>query len=270
MREAIRNRLGALAAILLFVQPVVVRAEADAAVPRSALPQSLDRGAVVLSFDDRNFDDWLKALPLMAKYGARATFFVSGNIDGQTLDAVRQLHSHGHAIGAHGIHHLRAVEYSQQRSVDEYLQNEVLPQVEQLKVAGITPTAFAYPNSRNNEATDAALLKVFRHLRTGCSVAAGEQVSGKHALFVPADQVSSRGCLCGKGIDFAPERADRTYEQIDGALTRAAQNREVLVLYAHGIASSGKGNHITPEALERVLWKTKELGLAFYTFDQLP
>jgi peptidoglycan-N-acetylglucosamine deacetylase len=270
MSKPTDNRAAAFAAAVVLAHLSVLPAKADVTTAAAPSPQGLNQGGVVITFDDRNFDDWIKALPLLDKYGARATFFISGAIDRQSLDAVRQLQSHGHAIGVHGIHHLRAVEYSQERSVEEYIRSEILPQVEQLKAAGVSPTSFAYPNSRNNAATDTALLKVLRHLRTGSSVAPGEQVSAKDELFVPAARIGEHGCLQGKGIDFAPTREDRTFEQLDAALARAAKNREIIVLYGHGIASSGKGNHVTPEALERILRKAKDLQLPFYTFDQLP
>jgi len=236
----------------------------------ASLPRRLDKGGVVLTFDDRNFDDWLRAMPLFTNYGVRATFFFSGPIDRQALDAARRLQSFGHAIGAHGVKHLGAVEYCQQHSPEDYLRNEIMPQVEQLKAAGITPTSFAYPMSRNNAGTDAALLKVFRHVRTGASIAPGEQISGKDIFFVSADKISGRGCLYAKGIDYAPTREDRTYEQLDAALARAARNNEIIVLYAHNIALSAKSHHVTPHALEHVFQKAKELKLPFYTFDQLP
>jgi peptidoglycan-N-acetylglucosamine deacetylase len=229
-----------------------------------------DKGGVALTFDDRNFDNWLKALPLLDKYGAKVTFFVSGAIDGQALDAIRQLHSHGHAIGCHGVHHLKAVEYSQQKSMEEYIRNEIRPQIDALKAAGVTPASFAYPNSRNDAVTDSALLKVFRHLRTGLALGRGEQISQQDLFFSAADKIATRGCLPGKGIDDAPAKEDRSYEQIDAALARAAQNREIVVFYAHDIAATGKSHHVAPEALERVLRKAKELDLEFYSFDHLP
>jgi peptidoglycan-N-acetylglucosamine deacetylase len=264
------KRLLLLAALLLLTRVTFPAAKADTTAAVGPIPSKLDRGGVVLTFDDRNFGDWIKALPLLDEYNARATFFISGVIDGQALDAARQLQSHGHAIGAHGVHHLRAVEYCRQHSMAEYIASEILPQIAQLKAAGIAPTAFGYPNSNNNAATDAALLKVFRHLRTGLGIASGEQVCQKDAFFVPADKIGEHGCLQGKGIDFAPTRADRTYQQLDAALARAATKNEVLVLYAHQITVLGKGNYVTPEALEHVLRKAKELQLPFYTFDQLP
>ncbi|MFT5027855.1 MAG: hypothetical protein ACI9VS_000273, partial [Candidatus Binatia bacterium] len=58
--------------------------------------------------------------------------------------------------------------------------------------------------------------------------------------------------------------------QLDAALERAAANNEILILYAHGIAISKRGHHVTPSALERLFQKARELDLPFYTFDQLP
>ncbi len=235
-------------------------------------PAPLLSGGVVLTFDDRNFDDWLAALPLFEKYGAKATFFISGEIDGKTLTTARELKRHGHAIGCHSVHHYSAVNYAAEHSAEDYVRDEVLPQLEAFRAEGFEPVSFAYPMSQNNEETDAALLKVFRHLRTGKSLATGRNLRDDNPFFVPRDGIADpeNGCLEAKGIDFAPEKEDRTFEQIDGALARAAKNGEVLVLYAHRIADSGKGNRLSPAALEHVLQTAKQLKLPFYTMDDLP
>jgi len=224
----------------------------------------------VLTFDDRNFSDWIAALPIFERYGVKATFFISGAIDEPALAAARKLLSRGHAIGAHGLRHRKAVEHSQKTSAEDYVRTEIHPQLEAFRAAGIQPTSFAYPNSQNNTVTDQALLKEFRHLRTGAGLAAGQRISDQDRFYVPAGQTREQGCLTGKGIDYAPSMDDRTFEQIDAALVRAAGKNEILVLYAHGIAVSKRGHHVTPKALERIFRKARELKLPFYTFDQLP
>jgi peptidoglycan-N-acetylglucosamine deacetylase len=229
-----------------------------------------DQGGVALTFDDRNFSDWVTTIPLFEKYGVKATFFISGAINSQALDAAKELQKHGHAIGAHGLHHKKAVDYSRERSVEEYVRAEIRPQLEVFETAGIKVTSFAYPNSQNDETTDRALLAKFRHLRTGRGLATGERISGKNDFYVPAGEMGAQGCLSGKGIDYAPSMDDRTFGQLDAALVRAAAKNEILVLYAHGIAVKKRGHHVTPEALEHIFRKARELKLPFYSFDQLP
>ncbi len=235
-------------------------------------PKAMEKGGIVLTFDDRNFDDWLAVLPLFDKYGVKATFFISGDIDAKAVAAARQLVAKGHAIGSHGVHHLKAVEYGQEHSLEDYVKNEIQPQMDKWKTAGITLSSFGYPNSRSDAKTDAALLKVFRHLRTGASQKEGVQIRNMDIFFTAPDQMSSRGCLAGKGIDHMPDRPDRSFEQVDGALERAAEKNEILTLYAHAISETGKGkgNFITPAALEHLFQKARALKLPFFTYDQLP
>ncbi|MDF1656212.1 MAG: polysaccharide deacetylase family protein [Verrucomicrobiales bacterium] len=234
------------------------------------LPAPLKSGGVVLTFDDRNFDDWLAAIPLFEKYHANATFFISGAIDEKAIATALELKQHGHAIGSHSVHHLSAIKYLEDHTAADFVKNEIEPQMIAFRAAGITPTAFAYPMSRNHPETDKELLKIFRHLRTGKGIDSQRGIIDYDEFFVPVEKIKETGLLFGKGIDFAPVRDDRSFEKIDAALTRAAQNREILTLYAHQITPIGKGNFITPSALEHVLKKAKALNLPFFTVDQLP
>ena len=65
-------------------------------------------GLLCLSFDDRNFDAWERCLPLFAKYGAHATFFVCGPIDARAEACLKKLSAAGHSVGLHGQRHQRA------------------------------------------------------------------------------------------------------------------------------------------------------------------
>ena len=124
--------------------------------------------------------------------------------------------------------------------------------------------------SRNDEATDKSLLDLFRHVRTGRNIERTERLSEVDHFFVPAGDIAGHGCLYAKGIDHVPDRPDRTFEQIEGALARAAHNKEIIVFYAHRISDTGTRNFVTPDALRRIFGKVKALGLRTYTFDELP
>ncbi len=258
----------ALPASLFFVMWISLSPLTAEPAPTPPLPSN--KGGIVLTFDDRNFSEWIATLPLFEKYGVKATFYISGAIDQSALDTALKLKEHGHAIGCHSIHHLSALKYSAEHSAQDYVEKEVQPQLEAFKAAGIMPSSFAYPMSSNNQATDKALLKIFRHIRTGAGIAVGKRIRDKDAFFVTTDKIPVHGCLYGKGIDYTPDKKDRTYEQIDDALARAANKKQIIVLYAHRIAAGGKGHYINPTALEHIFQSAKKLHLPFYTVDQLP
>lgn len=68
------------------------------------------RGALCLTFDDRNFDAWERCIPLFGKYGAHATFFVCGEIDERAERCMKRLAAGGHSLGLHGLRHRKATE----------------------------------------------------------------------------------------------------------------------------------------------------------------
>ena len=76
----------------------------------SRLVTRIDRNALYLTYDDGpNGDTTLRLLDLLDSENARATFFVSGEAMTTTTDAkiVRTIASRHHAIGNHGLRHLR-------------------------------------------------------------------------------------------------------------------------------------------------------------------
>ena len=223
-------------------------------------------GVVCLTFDDRNFDDWVKALEIVDRSDARATFFVCGKIDDATAAKIKQLTKAGHAIGSHGMNHQAAVKYASEHSAEDYFTNEVASQLEMFKSHGIEVSGFAYPSSSRNSATDRALAPL-GHLRSGIFPPKGKRLAEMDAAFVPVDKIAETRVFNGRGIDT---NASYDPAQIDEALERAAKNRELIVFYAHDIAESARGHHLQPAELERILKKGRELGLEFRSFAELP
>ena len=81
-------------------------AELAAALARGEHPQH----AIVLTFDDGYADAATVVTPLLVRYGARASFYVSAGFlgDGRHLDwaQLRAMRAAGMEIGCHGTHHL--------------------------------------------------------------------------------------------------------------------------------------------------------------------
>jgi peptidoglycan/xylan/chitin deacetylase (PgdA/CDA1 family) len=231
------------------------------------------RGALCLTFDDRNFAGWQRARPVFKKHGAHATFFVCGSIDAPALAAMRTLRADGHSLGLHGQTHTRATDLFKRLGEAGYFATEVAPQLDAAHAHGIEVRNWGYPMSTRNEQTDAALRRHFTRMRTGCCWRKGDLSADpmkKHdELFVPAAEVSARELLYGTSV---PSCAEGWLADVSGALERARERDEVLVLYAHDITSDDakKDPHnITRGQLEEILSRAAALDIPVIGFDEL-
>ena len=116
---------------------------------------------ISLSFDDTSVEAWIQILPLLAKYNAHVTFFISQYyaLNAQARAGLHQLAAAGHAIEAHTVRHLHAPEYVEQYGLNAYLHDEVDPSIQVLRDQGFTIEAFAYPFGARTSETDQAIAK---------------------------------------------------------------------------------------------------------------
>ena len=242
------------------------------------LPSEEKTGLLVLSFDDRNFDDWLNAIPIFEKYGAHATFFVSGPIDDKASRTMKRLSEAGHSVGLHGLRHANADTAVAAKGAEHYFKEEIEPQMEICRVAYIPARSFAYPNCRWSDETDELFRKKgFSHVRGGHKGVApydpkGEMQAGLKPIhtvdraFFPADESPMRFRL---DTVIAGEAYHTDIEDILACIRRAAERKEVFVLTSHGIRPDAKSINMKTEWLERILVTAKECGVAAIGFDEL-
>jgi peptidoglycan/xylan/chitin deacetylase (PgdA/CDA1 family) len=114
---------------------------------------------LALSFDDAGIAEWTSARPLFLQYGARVTFFVTRYhlFTEEGRAQLRQLAADGHDIAAHGVGHLRAPIFVEERGLAAYLADEALPSIERLRADGYPAASFAYPYGARTEELDRAL-----------------------------------------------------------------------------------------------------------------
>ena len=244
----------------------------------NCLPSDERKGVLVLSFDDRNFNDWVKALPLFEKYGAHATFFVCGPIDGEAVRVMKRLSEAGHSVGLHGLRHANADEAIAKKGADLYYKEEIEPQREACRVAYIPIKSFAYPNCRRSDETDALFKRRgFAHVRGGHKGVApydpkGEKQEGLKPIhtvdraFFPSSESPVRFRL---DTVIAGEAYHTDIEDILKCIRRCAERKEVFVLTSHGISPNAKGISMKTEWLERILATARECGVAVLGFDEL-
>ena len=222
-------------------------------------------GTLCLTFDDRYFENWKKAIPLFKKYNATVTFFVYGNIDTQAVETMKILQSAGHTIGLHGINHVRSVDYIQKNGTDEFIKNEIMPQLEICRKNGITIRAFAYPFSQRSSETDQALFPTFDFLRTSWA-----EIRKKESPLVNTNQCFLKK-IAGKQLFYGfPGSGNFNMDEIKAAMKRAAEEKSVLVLYAHDITETiPPSHHIATSQLTELLEYAKTLKLSVKGFNEL-
>lgn len=217
-------------------------------------------GLLCLSFDDRNFDAWERCLPLFAKYGAHATFFVCGPIDARAEACLKKLSAAGHSVGLHGQRHQRAPQLIEKLGEEGYVREELLPQLSVCWEKGIPVRSFAYPMSIRTEQSDALLLRYFSRLRTGAA---------KTGMTFKTKDAPSRKVLIGMSATSPDDAPARIVDMIPSL----AAERLTLVAYAHNIEKPGERHdrhNIREVDLERILAAARTAGVAVIGMDGLP
>lgn len=234
---------------------------------------SPDRPGLLLSFDDAgNIPYWHRAMHIFRRYNAHVTFFIDrfDTLTSESVEMLRDLRAAGHAIGCHSLRHLSATFYVQDHGVERYLMTDIEPAIAAMHARGFATHSFAYPNSKHDEQTDAALSRYFGRLRSGAKNTTVVPLVQLDDLYAPLDQVAGRRNMLGAGIDSI---TNRNLDVLRPCFARAAERSEVMTLYAHRIDADGPPTSrlgISHSQLSAVLEAVREAGLSFYTFDDLP
>jgi len=95
-----------------------------------AAGRTVPRTWVVLTFDDGNYSDHRHALPVLARHGFHATFFVCGYRidarDGLSRAALKEMHHAGMHIGSHAMTHRFLTTLSARDEEDELARSRQL------------------------------------------------------------------------------------------------------------------------------------------------
>ena len=236
-------------------------------------------GVLLLSFDDRNFDGWIAALPVFEKYGAHATFFVSGGADDDTVRKMKTLAARGHTIGLHGFAHRNAPEAVDELGEEGYYAADVEVPKRQCDVAYVEVTSFAYPNCRRDDRTDALFFrKGFAHVRGGIGGLRPYDPKGEkrgalkplvtdERMFFPASELPKRRRL---DTVLMGEAYNTDISEFLACVRRAAERDEALVIASHNIAPDAHGINMKTEWLEALLAEAKKRGVKVIGYNELP
>jgi len=151
--------------------------------------QSLKDKAIFLSFDDWHVKEWIEFLPVLDKYGIKATFYIAFHHQGkrrvfpEDIPLIKRLHDEGHTIGCHTWHHLNSKNMIAKWGNKKYIQKEILPCLEAL--GGLQVQHFSYPYGPYSAESNVCLYGRFDTLR-------GVTANGKLVFYSPSQIKSHR------------------------------------------------------------------------------
>lgn len=260
--------------VLSLFAAIAAAAYAFAAEPAGG---ARTNGVLCLTFDDRNWERWVAAMPLFEKYGAHASFFPHGHLDARALECLAALHGKGHTVGPHTLRHADAPAYFAERGAEAYWNEQVKPQMDAFAKVGIVPASMAYPNNLRTDETDEFLAKKgFRHFRAGNRVRPYDKEHAKLATLKPlaeADEAymkreALRGTRLLRGVGIG-EAYNTDIDDICAGIRRAAERGEAIVFYSHDITPDAATINMKTAWLEKMLATAKDAGMDILGFDDL-
>ena len=137
---------------------------------------------IYLTFDDgpsRNTD---KILDILKEYDAKATFFVVGKTDEESVRAYQRIVAEGHTLAMHSYSHKYSEIYASKESFEQDLRQlqEYLYQI-----TGVWPRFFRFPGGSSNTVSKVDMQELIEYLNESgityfdWNIASGDAISGQ-------------------------------------------------------------------------------------------
>jgi hypothetical protein len=203
---------------------------------------------VLLSLDDDYQAQWRRSFDLFDRYGAKATFFLTGGFSPFCREALDR----GHDIGCHTLHHLNLLELSREQFFEE-----TVSAADSFRREGIPLRAFAYPYGFSEPWMREALSGTF-------SVQRGFGVR----YHVYSREAIRAGYIASISIDNTIYKTDAEFEAVLTMMLRAAKfigGDSIVPLTTHTI-EDGAPWGISPRRLEFLFKTVRELKMRYYRY----
>jgi len=203
------------------------------------------RAAISLTFDDARQSQLDRGIPILDRYGVRATFYVSfKNLDAR-LEDWQSVAENGHEIGNHSVSHPCSGNFTFARGdpLEDYdlerMERDILQANDEIeRRLGVRPRTFAYPCGQKfvgrGEGVRSYVPVVAKHFLAGrgfCDETHNNPVVGD-----PAQAM---------GVDF--DRA--TFERVQSQIAGTVRDGGWLVLAGHDVGDGG-GQTVQADTLD--------------------
>jgi len=207
------------------------------------------RAAISLSFDDARLSQIDVGIPILDKYGVKATFYVSPSSVKRRLDGWKKAVANGHEIGNHTLTHPCTINYGSARSKNalEYYTLEMMEhELDEAsavikKMLGVRPTTFAYPCGQKYVGRG-------QNVKSYIPLVAERFIVGREWL----SENSNIPALCDLSHVMGMKCDGMTFEQVKELIDQTVKNGKWLVLCGHEIRQSGRGLTTFAATLEAI------------------
>ncbi|MDR0377347.1 MAG: polysaccharide deacetylase family protein [Spirochaetaceae bacterium] len=221
--------------------------ERQAASFRWRIPE--DAAGILLAFDDDYRQTWEEYFDILDDYGARATYFVQGELSDFCFRAL----SRGHDIGYHTINHLNLPKVS----AGEFYY-ETTSDIDSFRRAGVPIKAFAYPFGLSEPWMREALTSAFA-IQRGFGV----------TFRVYSAEDIRKGYIASRSIDNILFQEEESFEAVITGMFRTLKflgGERVLPITTHDISDTAQWG-IKPRRLEYLLRAARFFKLKFYRYS---
>lgn len=137
---------------------------------------------VYLTFDDGPSANTGRILDILKEYDVKATFFVLGKTDANSLKAYQRIVEEGHTLAMHSYSHKYEEIY---KSVDSFAQDLEKLQEYLYQVTGVWPRFYRFPGGSSNDVSKVDMQQLIVYLKENdityfdWNIASGDAVSGQ-------------------------------------------------------------------------------------------
>jgi peptidoglycan/xylan/chitin deacetylase (PgdA/CDA1 family) len=215
--------------------------------------ETFNKGKIVFTFDDFEYNNYTEAFPLFVNRAIKATFYMYPNLIDATnrWDEVAAMYNDGFDFQCHSFYHTKLSELNESELVTE------LTKVDSAFTAHgfAIPQHLAYPLGAYN---DSVIVWLKRHdLRKTARLAAGNK-----KLFYRDEDRFRIGCY---GIDNISDLAElKTF------IDNCKKYKAALFLYSHGVTETGDAYSVSTEKLNEIIDYIESIGgIDIVTMKQL-
>jgi peptidoglycan/xylan/chitin deacetylase (PgdA/CDA1 family) len=177
------------------------------------------------------------------------TFYITGyhELNDAEKDILKKIKAHGHEIAFHTTNHVNINDFLEDKSADDYITEEILPDLRLMQKDSFQVKNFAYPYGYGDATVDRLLMNYFKSIRK-------IRVTTYFRLYeldeILYDFPTYDRIVYGADIDRGTGVSG---PDIEKALKRAKEENKVIFLYCHKIGNTGDDYEITEKRLRQIV-----------------